>query len=257
MRFSPLSSRLVGAALLSLCVAGTAVAQSFSPAAPKRHYTSAGKAYFRGPTRLTFGLGTGYYNGDISSSVSDQFFAPAASLGFLNRYSPHLGLAIEASFARVGAKDHLPARGLAFNTNAYTVAGLMRWYPVADRTAYAGGGGGPVRVLPFVQGGLGLTLYSAESYIGVTRTPATNSVLPAEVGSYPDLTISFPVGAGFTVHCTDALNLSLEGNYYFLTTDTFDDISKRLSPDGQTRLGNPDKNDAFGTLMLKAEIKLN
>ncbi len=242
--------------MLGLCVAGTAVAQTFSPAAPKRHYTSAGKAYFRGPTRLTVGVGTGYYNGDISSSFGDQFFAPAVSVGLLNRYSPHVGLALEASFVRVGAKDHLPSRGLAFNTNAYSVAGLLRWYPVADRTAYAGGGGGPVRVLPFLQGGLGLTLYSAESYFGATRT-ATNPLLP-EVGSYPDLTISFPVGAGFTVHCTDALNLTLEGNYYFLTTDTFDDNSKRqgILNNELSNLANPDSNDAFGTLMLKAEIKL-
>ena len=203
--------------MLGLSAANTVAAQTFSAAAPKRHFTADGRAYFRGPARLTLGLGTGYYNGDISDRPGDQFFGPAASLGLLYRFSPHFGLAAEASFVRVGAKDFLPRRGLAFNTNAYTLAGLVRWYPLADRSAYAGGGGRARRVLPFVQGGLGLLLYAPKSYIGTGRTPASEFFLPAEVGSYPALTISYPVGAGFTVHCTDVLNLSLEGNYYFLT----------------------------------------
>lgn len=258
MRFPLPSSRLAATAALGLCLTGAATAQTFAPAAPKRHYTAAGKAYFRGPTRLTVGLGTGYYNGDLTNRPGDQFYGPALNLGFLHRYSPHFSFGGEAGYVRVGAKDYLPTRGLAFNTNAYTAALSVRWYLLADRSAYAGGGGGAPKVMPFVQGGVGLVLYSAESYRGNTRTPAINTVFAPEVGSYPDLTTALPVGAGLTFHCTETLNLSLEGNYYFLFTDTFDDLSKRRDSVGgvEFNLVNPDKNDAFGTLMLKAEIKL-
>ena len=251
-------SRLAAAALLGLLAAGTASAQDFSPAAPKRHYSAQGKAYFRGPARLTLGLGTGYYNGDLTSSVGDQFFGPAINLGFLYRFSPHISYGAEIGYVRVGAKDHIPERGLAFNTNAVAATALVRWSLLADRSAYAGVAA-PARVRPFLQAGLGLALYSAQSYLGKTRTPVTTAILPAEVGSYPDVTAVFPVGAGLTIYCTEALNLSLEGNYYFTTTDTFDDNSKRVFTVDNVNFYpyvNRSTNDAFGTLMLKAEIKL-
>lgn len=258
MRFPLPSLRLAATAALGLCLTQAASAQTFAPAAPKRHYTAEGKAYFRGPTRLTVGLGTGYYNGDLTSRPGDQFYGPAFNLGLLYRYSPHFSFSGELGYVRVGAKDYLPTRGLAFNTNAYTATVLARWYLFADRSAFAGGGGGARKVMPFVQGGGSLVLYSAESYRGLTRTPATNAVFAPEVGSYPAFATALPVGAGLTFHCTDVLNLSLEGNYYFLFTDTFDDLSKRRGNVGgvESNLANPDKNDAFGTLMLKAEIKL-
>ena len=255
MRITFRPTRLAAVALLGLLAVGAASAQDFEPAAPKRHYSSEGKAYFRGPARLTLGLGTAYYNGDLTSSFGDQFFGPAINIGFLYRFSPHISYGGEIGYLRVGAKDHLPERGLAFNTNAGVLTGLVRWSLIADRTAYAGVAV-PARVRPFLQAGVGLAIYSAESYVGKTRTPVANSILTPEVGSYPDVTAVFPVGAGFTIYCTEVLNLSLEGNYYFTTTDTFDDNSKRVNPDTGLDFVNRNTNDAFGTLMLKAEIKL-
>ena len=255
----PLGAAVAALGLL-LASTPTAQAQSYGSAAPKRHYTAEGKAYFRGPTRLTIGLGTGYYNGDLTNRIGDQFFGPALNVGFLRRYSPHFAFGGELGYVRVGAKDYLPARGLAFNTNAYAATVLVRWYLLADRTALAGGGGNKAsRLLPFVQGGAGVVLYSAESYLGKTRTPLPTAIFKPEVGSYPALTSTLPVGAGLTYRCTDDLSLSLEGNYYFLFTDTFDDTSKRTytgAGDIKYFYANPGANDAFGTLMLKAEIKL-
>ena len=258
MRISLFSLRVAAVAALGWLGPGVAAAQTFAPAAPKRHYSAQGKAYFRGPVSLTLGLGTGFYNGDLTSSVGDQFFSPAFNLGFLYRFSPHISYGAEVGYVRIGAKDHLPERGLAFNTNLGVVAGLVRWSPLADRTAYAGVGQ-PLRVRPFVQAGVGFALYSPEAYLGNTRNPVITNILPAEVGSYPTTTAVFPVGAGLTIYCTEKINLSLEGTYYFTTTDTLDDNSKRVS---KTVEGidypyvNRDTNDAFGTVLLKAEIKL-
>ncbi|WP_460555060.1 hypothetical protein [Hymenobacter daeguensis] len=216
-----------------------------------RHYNSQGRPYYAGPLRLTLGGGTALYNGDLGSSPGDNFFGPALSLGVLYRLTPHLHLGSEFSYVKVGARDKLKERGLAFiSTNGLGTV-FFRFDLLPDESVFASSMAEAPVFQVFVQGGAGLLLYNPHSYVGTTSVDTDYAgFLPPERNDYPALAGVAPVGGGIGVRLTDQLRANLEANYYFTTTDQFDDVSS-------LRLGEASKsNDGFGTLMLKVEYSL-
>ncbi|MBO2012286.1 hypothetical protein [Hymenobacter negativus] len=216
-----------------------------------RRYNSQGRAYYAGPLRLTLGGGTALYNGDLGNSPGDNFFGPAASLGVLYRLTPHLHIGSEFSYVEVGARDKLKERGLAFISNNGLGTVFFRFDLLPDESVFAASMAEAPIFQIFVQGGAGLLLYNPHSYFGTTSV-ATDypAFLPSERNDYPALAGVAPVGAGFGIRLTGELRANVEANYYFTTTDQFDDVSS-------LRLGEASKsNDGFGTVMLKLEYSL-
>lgn len=215
-----------------------------------RHYNRQGRPYYAGPLRVTLGGGTALYNGDLGNSPGDTFFGPALSLGVLYRLTPHLHLGSEFSYLEVGARDKLKERGLAFiSTNGLGTV-FFRFDLLPDESVFASSTADAPIFQVFVQAGAGLLLYNPKSYFGTTKANDFTSFLPTERNDYPALAGVAPVGAGIGVRLTDQLRANLEGNYYFTTTDQFDDVSS-------LRLGEASKsNDGFGTVMLKLEYSL-
>jgi hypothetical protein len=64
---------------------------------------------------------------------------------------------------------------------------------------------------------------------------------------YPHLGAVLPVGGGLTIRTSPYFAVTLEGLYYFTSTDLLDDVSERA---------NPDKLDKFITAALKVEVGL-
>ncbi len=215
--------------------------------ARRRHHDHNGRAYYLGPVRVSAGVGTAFYNGDLGSSLGDDFLGPALNLGVLYGLGPHWRVGSELGYFAMGARDQLPSRGLAFYSYNALGTAFIRYDLLGDPSAYATLPGPPRRVQPFVQAGLGLLLYGPRAYRGTAAPTSTTAYLPTERNDYPALAGVLPVGAGVAVPLTDRLNLTLEGNYYFTTTDNLDDISRR---------GNPNQKDGFGTLMLKLDCAL-
>jgi hypothetical protein len=256
MMFSPSTppSRLVfAAALLAGMLSANAVqAQEkfeglFNP--HKRRYDYQGRMYFRGPVRLTLGVGTAYYSGDLTSSLSENYLHPAVNAGVNYRLGPHFVAAGEVGYFTLAARDHLRDRNLAFVGHNLGLTAFLRYNPMADGTSYAGGSARSSFVLPFVQIGLGTLLYSPKvsRFDGVSpsRDDATNEL--AERSDYPSITAVLPVGAGLTFRVNSRINATVEANYYFTNTDSLDDVKFR---------GNPQQNDGYGTGMLKLEYSI-
>lgn len=240
--------------LLSVATAHSAQAQDSGPERRRRHYDGQARAFYRGPVRFTLGGGVGYYNGDLTSSLGDQFIGPSFTGGIQYQTHPHWQVGGEVSYVRLGAKDYLPERNLAFQSHNVAGIAFVRWEPLHDEGAYAAPRKPAALIKPYLKAGAGLLLYSPKAFQGNVRPSGnfTPDYLEPERNDYPALALTLPVGIGFTVRLTPKLGASLEGSYSFTTTDQLDDISPSGVTSSSPRSSSA-LNDGFGQLELKLE----
>ena len=206
-----------------------------------------GRIFYRGPLRVTLGGGAAIYNGDLASSLSDKFPGLSVSAGLLYRLRPHFQVGAEGGYFRVGSRDQLPERGLAFQGDNGVGTVFVRYEPIQDHSAYAGLPSNPPILQPFLKAGAGLLLYNPKTYLGTARPTSGTIYLMPERNDYPAVAAVVPLGAGLSVRAGDLFRVTLEGAYYFTTTDHLDDVSAR---------GNAKLNDGFGTAELKLEYRI-
>ena len=214
------------------------------PERRRRHYNTQARPYYRGPVRATLGVGAGFYNGDLTSSLGDNFPGFSGSLGVLYHLKPHLMIGSELAAFQIGAKDKLPERNLAFRARNGSGEVFFRYSPLHDEGEYADRRGPAAIVKPYLKVGVGLLLYNPKSYNGTARPEEFTSFFAPERNDYPAMAIVAPVGLGFTLRLSRALNATAEAAYYFTTTDYLDDVSKRAS--GKA-------NDGYARAELKVE----
>ncbi len=247
---------LLPSALLLLLVASATSSQAqTSPERRRRHYDGQARPYYRGPFRFTLGAGVGYYNGDLTSSLGDQFLGPSLSAGLLYQLHPHWQVGGEISYLKLGAKDYLPERGLAFEGKNGVGITFVRWEPFHDEGAYATPHAPAAIIKPYLKVGAGFALYSPKSFRGAARPSGnfTPAYLDPERNDYPALALVLPVGVGFTVRLTSQLSASLEGSYSLTTTDQLDDISTFKPAGSEQSRSASALRDNYGQLELKLE----
>lgn len=235
--------------LFSVATAQQAAAQDGGPERRRRHYNSDARPYYRGPVRVTLGGGVGLYSGDLTSSLSNQFPGGSVSLGLLYKVRPHWLLGGEATYFALGAKDNLPERNLAFRGHNGSGVAFLRWEPFRDEAAFADPRGPAALIKPYLKAGAGFLLYNPRAYNGSMRADDNTTFLPAERNDYSALALVAPVGVGITLRLLPKLNASIEGSYYFTTTDQLDDIS----PASGRSDGAKNSNDGYGLVELKLE----
>lgn len=240
---------LLPAALLLAAAAHDATAQGTGPERRRRRYDGQARAYYRGPVRFTLGGGIGYYNGDLTSRLGDQFLGPSITGGVQYQLHPHWQLGGEASYIRLGAKDYLPERGLAFQGSNLAGIAFVRWEPLHDEGAYASQRKDASIIKPYLKVGGGWLLYNPKAFRGTERPSGnfTPEYLATERNDYSAMALVLPVGVGFTVRLTPKLGASLEGSYSLTSTDQLDDISP-VSGRSSSAL-----NDNYAQLELKLE----
>ncbi len=235
MRFLFLTALLGG-----MCTAAQAAPPGYRPI--RRFYTPSHQPYRRLPTRFSFGINTAYYSGDLTDRVKDNTFRVGLSLGLVRTLSPHLSFGVDLGYVKLKAKDFYPSRGYSFDNTNGLLATFLRYNLFADKSMYLGPNYKATPVQVFLQAGVGGLLYNPTATQNVGAYYAT---LPPETpNAYPALAGVLPVGGGVTLHTGKSLALTLEGLYYFTSTDLLDGISKR---------GNPNSVDSFITGALKIE----
>ena len=229
--------------LLSLLL-GSGLAVAAAPPGyhpPRRFLTPRGQPYHRPPLRLNLGLNGAYYNGDITNRLSDNKIRVGLNAGLAQSLSPHLTFALDLSYVHLKAKDYFPDRGLAFTSDNGLLAARLQYNLFADKSLFIGLNHQEMPLLIYVEAGAGALLYDpAASY-------RDQALRPEPQQSYPALAVVLPVGGGITLRAAPRLAFTLEGLYYFTSTDLLDDVSRR---------GNPDSKDAFATLTFKVEYSL-
>ncbi|RZK57787.1 MAG: hypothetical protein EOO59_08930 [Hymenobacter sp.] len=216
---------------------------------PHRLHTSTDhQGYRRPPLRITLGVNVATYNGDITGRLPDNTLRVGFSAGIVKPLSPHLSLVSELSYVKLKAVDQRPDRGLSFQGTNGVLTAMARYNFLADERMFFGSARHNDSWQPFVQAGVGLLLFDPTSAVSVNGTTVA---LPPERRSslymYPHLAGVLPVGGGVTYRFSPYLALTLDGLYYFTSTDLLDDVSDRA---------NPDKLDKFITAAFKVEIGL-
>ncbi|WP_375436902.1 hypothetical protein [uncultured Hymenobacter sp.] len=219
------------------------VAAQEGPERRRRHYNAQARAYYRGPVRFTVGGGVGLYSGDLGG-LSENFPGGSVSLGLLYLLRPHLVIGAEGSYFETGAKDQLPERGLAFKGQNISGVTFLRYELIRDESQFASPKRGAALVKPYLKAGVGLLLYNPNAYIGTTRANQNTVFLAPERNDYPALAVVAPVGLGVVLRLSPKLNATVEGAYYFTTSDHLDDISQRA---------NPSQKDGYALAELKLE----
>lgn len=230
---------------LTALLGGTLTAAQAAPPgyhAPRHYYTPRKQPYRRPPVRLTISGNLATYNGDITGRLADNTLRLGLGLGLVHALSPHLTYGLELSYFQLKAKDEYPSRGYSFESTNGLFTTFLRYNLFADKSMYIGQNYKPIVAQIFVQAGVGAVLYNPSLS---QQTGDGLVALPPEVrGGYPGVAGAFPVGGGVTLKVSRAVNFTLEGLYYFTTTDLLDDVSQRA---------NPKMTDNFGTLTFKME----
>lgn len=225
--------------LLSSSLAAVAAPPGYRP--PRRFFTAIGQPYRRLPLRVNFGLNVAYYNGDLTSRLNDNTLRVGINAGLAKTLSPHVTIAADLSYFHLKAVDHFPERGYSFSSDNGLLTGRLRYNLFADKSLYLGPYYKEMPVLVFVEAGVGALVYNP-------ATAQYNQPIEAEGrNTYPALASVLPIGGGVTLRASQRLAFTIEGQYYFTSTDMLDGISQR---------GNPKLLDAFATLDFKAEIFL-
>lgn len=212
---------------------------------PPRRFYAANKPYSRPPLRLNVGLNVAYYRGDVTTRLKDNTLRAGLGLGLTQALSPRVTFGADFSYFKLQANDQKPDRNLHLQSTNQLLVAYLRYNLFADKSMYRGLNyqSSPMQV--FVQAGVGGMLYDPE----LTQGPFDNLVsIPPEVqGGYPGLAGVVPVGLGTTVRVSESLYFTLEGSYFFISTNLLDDLSKRATAGGV---------DGFATVTFKVEYAL-
>ena len=235
--------------LLTALLGTSLVAAQAAPAdrrPPRRFYTPSHQPYRRPPARLTIGLNLATYNGDLTGKLQDNTLRPGVNLGMVRPLSPHLTFGLDLAYFQLKAVDHYPERGLRFEGGNGLLAAFLRYNILADKSMYLGPNNRPTTWQPFLQAGAGVALYNPR-LSQVVPGGTIVRLAPEGQGQSPSFSGGagvFPVGGGVSLRTSRSLYFTLEGLYYFTTSDQFDGVSQRA---------NPKSNDDFVTVTLKME----
>lgn len=238
--------RFVLAALLSggLAAPAPALAAPADYHPPRHFYTPSHQPYRRLPTRVALGFNLASYNGDLTGRLRDNTLRLGLSLGLVRTLSPHLTFGADLGYVKFRVEDQYPARGYRFAGTDALLTTYLRYNILADKSMYIGPNCRPTTWQPFLQAGVGGMVYNPAL---AQATPYGTVLLPAEgnnTATFSGVAAVLPVGAGVTLRASRSLFFTLEGLYYFTSTDLLDGISQRA---------NPNSKDSFATVSLKVE----
>ncbi len=229
---------------------------------------------------LYFGLGTASYQGDLKAPDLDLDFKGAATFGAEIPFQGRFRLRGELGWYRIQSddkrleSDNSPInRNLSFRSdNLYLSAlGVIEITPNAPRprtdwTTYA-------------MAGLGVTYFNPKAELNGTFHKL--QPLMTEGVDYSRAALLIPVGAGINYRINYDWSVSLEGIYNFTTTDYLDDVSTEYVDnasftdpiaaqladrrpeiglpvhDAGVQRGDPDDNDGYLMIMVKAHYHFN
>jgi len=240
--------RLVLATLLSgSLAAGLAAPAQAAPAdyhPPRHFYTPSHQPYRRLPTRLSFGFNLANYNGDLTGRLRDNTLRLGLSLGLVRTLSPHLTFGADLGYVKFKAVDQFPERGYRFEGTNALLTTFLRYNILADKSMYLGPNHRPTTWQPFLQAGVGGMVYNPTPAQMVLGSAVPLTAEGNNTATFSGVAAVLPVGAGVTLRASRSLYFTLEGLYYFTSSDLLDGISQR---------GNPNSVDSFMTGALKIE----
>ncbi len=236
---------------------------------------------------FSFSVGTGAstYLGELNSENSISTDISQFSLGLEARLLNHIGARLEATSFKFSGDDKNAAdssfqqqRNLSFKSKNYH----FQFHLIYFIKSYQGDYYKRWTFDPYVFSGIGYLNFKPTAELGGERFDLREA--QTEGVNYKKWVTTIPIGIGGKFKVNEFLNVNVEVSYHFAFTDYLDDVSNsyatefssstarllsdrkdeigvinqtfydRIQP-GATR-GNPDDNDRFLQISLKAEVFL-
>lgn len=206
--------------------------------------------------KISLGVGRMGFHGDLYKKQFQPISMgrPAFDMAISHRITPYLQLDFNVLFGKLGANERLNNRNENFSSEI-RAGGLNLLYDFGNFIPLQ------YKVRPFVSlGAMGFEFLSKTDLMdrngnyyhywndGSIKDRAENSpeahlavdlqrdyVFESDIrelnrdgfGKYPERAFAFPIGAGFIMKVTDRVDLKLNFQYYFSTTDYIDGISEK------------------------------
>ncbi|MEL7529743.1 MAG: DUF6089 family protein [Bacteroidota bacterium] len=186
---------------------------------------------------FSFGMGTTYYNGDLTDQLNNMLFRPAAHIGYTKYFTSHFSYRLGFSYGQIGASDTeaLSAtrrqRNLHFKSNIYETHGMLIYEFRRDKNFGNEWMSKPF-LSPYVFTGLAFfyfnpkARYDGEWYeLQPLGTEGQNIPGSGSPGRYSRLQASVPFGAGLNIRISGYAGVSFELGLRTTMTDYLDDVS--------------------------------
>ncbi|WP_462248561.1 DUF6089 family protein [Ekhidna sp.] len=232
---------------------------------------------------FSVGTGTSTYFGELNSKNSINDNLSQINVGIEARLLNRIGARIDASYFTLSGSDQNAAdstferqRNLSFNSRNFH----FQLHTIYYLRPYQGDYFKRWSFDPFVFTGVGYMKFDPTAELG-GETYSLREALTEGI-EYKTWVTTIPVGIGAKFKANEFLNVNLEFSYHFTFTDHIDDVSttyatefanatSRLLSDRKeevgvvnpdfydqiqpgTRRGNPDNNDSFLQITLRAEL---
>lgn len=256
-----------------LTISSTALAQNFLSWQYNDRYFS-----------FSVGTGSSSYFGELNSNHSINDNLSLFSVGIEARLLNRVGARLEASMLNLSGSDsNAPdstfqrQRNLSFESRNYH----FQLHAIYYLKPYKGDYYKRWTLDPYIFSGVGYLTYNPTANLGGERFDLREA--QTEGVSYSQWVTTIPAGLGGKFKVNEFLNVNFEISYHFTFTDYIDDVSNTYASDFQnttaallsdrkdeigevsafydeiqpgSRRGNPDDNDGFLQIALKAEIFL-
>lgn len=173
------------------------------------------------------------------------------SFGLGGRYaiSDVIGLRAEAALFRLSGSennfgnDNHANRGWGFKNNFIEVAALID-YEILGRRTYGSSGFFKKNFTPIIFAGLGVNFNNSK----VDFQNNSNSKIESDKGKENMVTVALPVGVGVKYYLSEQFSFAAEFGLRLPVSDYYDGVSESV---------NPDSNDGYAFMGLKAFFNIN
>lgn len=186
-------------------------------------------------SELGIGLGRSVYYGDLNSGFYFDKFLHNGGMSFQTYgkivFEERWGLKMNILYGRVKGDDAFSSslwqrmRNLSFFSDILEFSVCAEYYLFRYNPALT-----KYQVIPYVSAGIGAFYFNPKAYYNGTAYALRKLGTEGQgLVGYPDyygnIAVSFPFGGGLLFKLTDVLNLGLEVQLRYTTTDYLDDVS--------------------------------
>ena len=205
-------------------------------------------------TSISAQFGFSAYQGDLhcrtdeNIKLTDEF---GLSFGLGGRYtiSDVFGIRAEASLFRLNANENNfenighANRGWGFKNNLIEIVAMMD-YEILGKKTYGSSGFFKKNFTPVIFAGLGMSFNNSN----VNWQNDTNEKINNDKEKGSMVTIALPVGVGLKYYLSEQFSIGAEFGLRLPVSDYYDGVSES---------GNPDSNDGYAFMGLKAFFTIN
>ena len=186
---------------------------------------------------FSFGIGTTYYNGDLTDQLNNMLFRPAANFSYSKYYTPRFSLRVGLSYGEIGASDgealtpQRRQRNLHFKSILLESSGVLVYEFRRDKNFGNEWVSKPF-LTPYVFGGIAFFYFNPKARLDrewyalqPLGTEGQYIQGAGNPGPYSRVQAAVPFGGGLNFRVSDYAGISLEIGMRATGTDYLDDVS--------------------------------